>query len=215
VRSARSHTPGEHLASNIGNALMIAPGYVCKALYRLHPQLRLGWYGDDRGEEFGSFAIIQLYHISDAGTENDPKTLFQRWNPTGQHMGPIFNKNGGTSLDYDPLFRVPIVKAKLSDYGINTANVLNGRFLDLVKSWLIPLGRRMREDALERASTFKSNKESMVNEMSKDLWSEAQKPDAITNNIAYKHCKDDIVAFEKRAESNASGVDSYFKRTGM
>ena len=62
---------------------MYCPEYICKAVSRLHPQLRMAWAGGERLHADhmnpGSFALVQLYHVSDTGTEDDPATYLARW----------------------------------------------------------------------------------------------------------------------------------------
>jgi hypothetical protein len=100
------------------------PAAVCRAIYRLHPQLRVGWCGRSpyfEGETNpGAYTICQLYHISDVGSLDEPNTLNELWeigwttDEDGRETrarvdrGPLYNRNGGSTRDWDPLFRVPV-----------------------------------------------------------------------------------------------------------
>ena len=91
---------------------MYAPAHICKALWRIHPWLRFAWAGKPTvGEELnpGSFAVVQLYHIQDAGKPDEEATYKKFWH-VENHLdetndlrcgridrGPIFNKDGGTT----------------------------------------------------------------------------------------------------------------------
>ena len=53
---------------------MLIPEHVCRKLYKKHKWLRWAWEGQDEPGVLnsGAFAIIQLYHISDCGTYDNP-----------------------------------------------------------------------------------------------------------------------------------------------
>jgi hypothetical protein len=71
--------------------------------------------------------------------------------------GPVFNKNGGCSRDWDPAFRVPVFVATLDeDYDLTTREVLDGSFLTSIKRWMTSIERRMRESAREKGRTLAS-----------------------------------------------------------
>ena len=109
---------------------MHPPEWVCEAVYRKYPQLRLAWAGRDPdypGEiNPGGFAIVQLYHVSDCGDIDEPITYREYWDVTNRvgedgtvrrvriDRGPIFARNGSTRRDWDSLFRFPIFCADLS-----------------------------------------------------------------------------------------------------
>ena len=111
----------------------------------------------------GDFALIQLYHISDVGDLNDPSTFRTLWNvqPTLDEngdtrfekidRGPIFNKRGGTTRDWDPLFRVPIFVATLNEeFGVSVEDILTGRIVEHIKRWMRPIVQRVTESAVEQ-----------------------------------------------------------------
>jgi hypothetical protein len=175
----------------------------------------MAWMGDPRGEDYGSFCLIQLYHIRDAGTHDSPLTFYPHWVESKDLAGPIYNRNGGTSLDYDPLFRIPVLKARLADFGITHRQVFSGEFLNKVKDWLVPLGRRLSEDAREKNRQLKSAREDITNEMTEFLWKEANKTGATAPIVAKEFCRDEMKKFNETAEKKAAELDTYFNHVGM
>jgi len=210
---------------------MHAPSWLSQALYRIHPHLRLGWAGRDRkhaGElNPGSFAIVQLYHIRDVGTDEEPIAYRSRWDvdfvdlgdnqpakAKRVHRGPIFNAEGGCTRDWDPLFRKPIWVANLDDYGFSTEDIMSGKFLTTVKDWLVPIKRRIVESAREQGRQLRRDSEAVAGEMTDFLWREAQKSDATSTIQAYKHCKPEMEALERQKEQ-AEFLPNYYMPPGV
>ena len=205
---------------------MHPPGWVCRRLAELHPQLRLGWAGRQRQNDDelnpGSFALVQLYHKQDTGSVDDPTTFRLLWDVdpvvdehgettiVRKERGPIFNKNGGTRRDWDSLSRVPVFVATLDEsYGMDTSDVLSGRFLESVRLWMTPIERRMRESAREKGRQLAGAIDDVAHEATGDLLKEAQKSDAASVVMADKHARDDIVNLEKRVEAQGKVEDSF------
>lgn len=205
---------------------MHAPGWVCRRLHELHPQLRLAWAGREKqhADELnpGAFALVQLYHVHDTGHVDCPTTFRLLWdvNPVvgddGEtHMrkverGPIFNKNGGTKRDWDNLSRVPVFVATLDEeYDMGPDDVLSGRFLDSIRHWMTPIERRMRESAREAGRTLSGAIDDVAHEVSADLVKESHKSDAATVIMANKHAKADMVAAEKATEMRGDIKDAF------
>ena len=205
---------------------MHPPGWVCRRLAELHPQLRLGWAGRQRQSEDelnpGSFALVQLYHKQDTGTLEDPSTFRLLWdvdpvvNEHGEttvvkkERGPIFNKNGGGRRDWDSLFRVPVFVAALDEsFGMTTEDVLSGRFLETIRHWMTPIDRRMRESAREKGRNLASAIDDVAHEATGDLLKDAQKSDAASVIMADKHARGDIENLEKRVEAQGKVEDSF------
>ena len=205
---------------------MHAPGWVCRRLHELHPQLRLAWAGRDKkydGElNPGSFALVQLYHISDTGRSDDLTTYRMLWGSESYQgddgevrtrrieRGPVFNRNGGCSPDWDPAFRVPVFVATLDkDYELSTEQVLSGEFLVDVKRWMTSIERRMRESARAKGRALASTIDDVGHTVAGDLVRESNKTDAATVVMANKHAKPDIEKLEKQIESRGNLADSF------
>ena len=206
---------------------MHPPSWICGALHRIHPQLRLAWHGREKRHENelnpGCFALIQLYHVSDVEEFEDPTTFRLPWvaDPVEGsdgatrlkrvNRGPIFNKEGGTRMDWDSAFRVPIFVATLDEaYEISTNDVLTGRFLDTVRRWMIPIKRRVAESAIEAGKNLESKADDVAGEMTDFLAHEANKPDATSIVMANKHAKGDMNKLEKRLEKAHGQLADYY-----
>ena len=195
---------------------MRPPRWVCRALYDLHPQLRLAWQGrpPSRPGELnaGSFAIVQLYHVRDAGNPDDPTTFRELWSTTiapNEHghavrvrsdRGPLFNKNAETSPDWDPLQRVPVFVMTIDEsYShpdgapLTTRDVYTGRFLEAIKASFGDIRDRVQRSKDAMAKDLSNRCEDMGREMADELWWESKKPEHTSDNtIAYKHVKHQI-----------------------
>ena len=206
---------------------MHPPSWICESLYRIHPLLRLAWHGREKRHENelnpGCFALIQLYHVSDVAEFEDPTTFRLPWvaDPVEGsdgatrlkrvNRGPIFNKEGGTRMDWDSAFRVPIFVATLDGaYDISTNDVLTGRFLDDVRRWMVPIKRRVSESAIEAGRRLESKAENVAGQMTDFLAYEANKPDAATAVMANKHAKGDMDKLEKRLEKAHGQLADYY-----
>ena len=205
---------------------MHAPGWVCRRLHDLHPQLRLAWAG--RGKKYdgelnpGSFALVQLYHISDTGKTDDLTTYRMLWGSEAVRgedgevrtkrveRGPVYNKSGGCSPDWDPAFRVPVFVATLDeDYDLSTRDVLSGQFLTSIERWMTSIERRMRESAREKGRTLASTIDDVGHVVAGDLVKESNKSDAATVIMANKHAKPDVEKLEKQVEARGTIADSF------
>ena len=205
---------------------MHAPSWVCRRLHDLHPQLRLAWAGKDKSYDCelnpGSFALVQLYHISDTGKSDDLTTYRMLWNSESYQgedgevrtrkveRGPIYNKNGGCSRDWDPAFRVPVFVATLDeDYGLTTRDVLNGKFLSSIERWMTSIERRMRESAREKGKSFARAVDDVGHTVAGDLVRDANKTDAATVVMANKHAKPELEKLERQVEARGKLEDAF------
>lgn len=148
---------------------MHPPEWICKELERLHPQLRLGWVGQERrrpDEDLnkGCFALIQLYHSRDHA-----RTYFTPWH-TVDNRGPVYGSR------FDPLARFPIYLAD-----IEPADVFSGACLPAIKRWMRPMKERYMESAKEKGKQYEAEVQDMA-EGAADymLWS-ANKPDSTSD----------------------------------
>jgi len=206
---------------------MHPPSWICRALHRVHPKLRLAWLGREKAYEDelnpGSFALVQLYHISDVAEFEDPTTFRLPWTADPVegsdgatriervNRGPIFNKDGGTRADWDSAFRIPIFVATLDEsYDMTLEDVLSGRFLEDVRRWMIPIQKRIQESAIEAGKNLESRADNVAGQMTDFLAYEANKPDAASITMANKHAKPDMVKFEKRHEKAHGQLKDYY-----
>jgi hypothetical protein len=171
---------------------MHPPVSACEAVYAIHPQLRIAWAGRERKfpeeENPGSFALVQLYHISDVGQIGDTNTFRELWDVTvwysdygkadiiRANRGPIFNRYGGTDRDWDPLFRIPVFVATLDEaYGLKIEDVYSGKFIVDVKRWMRPYYQRFEESSKAKAADYRRRMDDMGNSATDYLWHKASK----------------------------------------
>ena len=209
---------------------MHAPEFVCKALYRTHPQLRLAWQGRPRkyaGEiNPGSFAIVQLYHVRDVGDLDDTFTFREMWDttvvagPTGTpervrvQRGPIFSRDGSTRPDWDPLFRVPVFVMTLDEAythpdgePIVPQDVLSGKILPTIREFLQPVKKRIVEADLDRKRDLKSKARDLGGQIGEELWYKAKRHDnAARRDIAYKHVRSQIARADHQIQRSKAKI---------
>jgi hypothetical protein len=176
----------------------------------------LAWWGKPPDKEgavnCGSFAIVQLYHINDAGLPDDPLLYREPWHTTVKlneagtetrvrvERGPIFNKNGTTKPDWDPLFRVPVFVMTVDDKyqypdgsSFSERDLYTGKFIEGIKYFLTPIQNRIKRSKDTRVAELRSAAEDLGGEIGERLWHKANRPDtAADNTIAYKHVKDQV-----------------------
>lgn len=196
---------------------MHPPAYVCKALFQLHPQLRLGWAGRERQHKDelnpGSFALIQLYHNRDCGSYDFPTTYREFWDVTPRldahgalmnvvsNRGPIFNRWGGGHRDWDPLMRKPIFVTELDPW-----SVLSGQFIHDIRGWMTSIVDRVVDSARERGRNLKRRTQDISGQMTDHLWHLANKTDSAYNPVAWKHMRDEV--YQLNAQSEQSGANA-------
>jgi hypothetical protein len=163
----------------------------------------------------GSFALVQLYHVRDADgcyRELWDRTDVQDNDYTVRTVridrGPVFAKDGGSRKDWDERY-VPVYVANLADYGITPQQVFSGEFLGTVRRWLTPIVKRVVDSAREAGKDLKRQTGDIADEAAKFQWREAQRADATRPCLAYKHCKDDMKAWERQRE-RASNLENYY-----
>lgn len=173
---------------------MEAPSHITEALYRLHPQARLGWVGEDRlsPEEplnKGKFALLQLYVRVDA-----ERTFYgEPWND----RGPVFGR------PYDRLARLPVMLTMIAP-----AHVLNGAFLCacevcleghevclkvgcahrhadiLIRRWMMSLPERIERAALAKGRQYQAELDNMAGEIGSEVyWRTKHGESAVTPGV--------------------------------
>lgn len=187
---------------------MHPPSSTCKQLARLHPQLRLAWNGKSK-----DFAVVQLYHISNAGSPDNPNTYFQRWNE-----GPVFSKNGDNKRDWDPLFRVPMFAGSAADFccdcefscehGIE--GVFSGKLIAGVKRALQNTAEKKRERRRAMQRDFNREREDLNREMGDFLWHQANKTGEESIDVPWEFARDDVRRMYAQKERREQQLNDYF-----
>lgn len=216
---------------------MHPPGAVCKALYDVHPQLRLAWAGRPPkypGETNpGSYAIVQLYHIQDCGDLDDTMVTFREfWDTTirpnahGQAervritRGPIFNKNGGTERDWDPLVRIPVFVMTIDEEyeypdGSNfrgIEDVHSGKYLVAIKAYLAKdIKTRAIESGIEKGKTVARKIDEIGRDGADYLWHEANKTGETSDtSITYESTRHQLARLDRQNEMMKDEVRDMF-----
>jgi len=197
---------------------MHVPQAVCRQLYRLNKQLRFAWFGAERpvdSEELncGDFAIVQLYHISDAGTPDEPNTFFQRWE---REYGPIWSKDGRGLTDWDPLFRVPILVARCGDFGVTKSDVLSGAVIPVVEEWY--RRTRTKAAALERkrmGRELASRLDDVADGITDNLWSLGSKSGESGVSATWEDRRAELARLEVQRHNSRQRLLHYYDTVGM
>lgn len=202
---------------------MLAPRAICSALYRVNRSARIAWAGSPAKHEddlnAGSFALVQLFPVGLVGSLDEPVIPNELWHVTNKadehgrairvriDRGPIFNRWGGTSPDWDPLFFVPVYVARFADYGIPNEAVTCGAFLPVIRRWMQPMKKRF-EDSVERAGReLKRKAREIGREGGQRLWREANKHTSSGPIVPYSQdVRKEVDAFFKRNE----GLENYY-----
>lgn len=207
---------------------MEVPGFVCRALHRIHPELRLAWHGRERrfedGDELnlGSFALIQLLPAQVVGSLAEPLIYSELWDVSPRindggnlemmkvNRGPIFNKNGGVAPDWDPLAKIPIYNICLASMGFTNERVVNGDFLKFVPAWLESAKSRFKRSMEQAYKDHKSELDSMSSEATDFLWREAQRSTANSPIVPWEFGKEEVYNYMEKKSSSRS-LESCYK----
>ncbi len=168
---------------------MTPSSWICKALYRCNPKLRLAWHGRERTENCdinaGNFALVQLFPAQVVGPLHDPNIYSELWDITPRlnqfgvvemtkiNRGPIFNRHGGTTRDWDPITQVPVYLIDLEGLGFDKYRVLNGEFLLYLPRWQTSAKKRLKASLEERYKDHKREINDLSREAGDYLWSRA------------------------------------------
>jgi hypothetical protein len=203
---------------------MHAPSAICSALYRLNPSARLAWAGEARKSEgelnAGSFALVQLYPAKTVGPIDAPYIPNELWYTTvrpdehGQativkiDRGPIFNRYGGTTPDWDMLAFVPVYVARFKDYKMSNEAVQSGAILPLLQRWMQPLKKRVADSQEQAGRELKKKAREIGEEAGKRLWREALKSDATSPIVPYdSSVRKEMDGFFKAND----GLENYYR----
>ncbi len=203
---------------------MLPSSWICTALHRINPKLRLAWHGRERDElndiNAGDFALVQLFPAQRVGPLHDPVIYSELWsvsprmNEHGQmemvkiDRGPIFNRRGGTALDYDPLMEIPIYIINLGGLGFDKYRVLNGEFLLHLPRWGTSAKKRMKASMEAQYRQAKSQVKDMAGEASDFLWREANKTGATTPTVTWDDARADVTKMYEKQEHRK--LESYY-----
>lgn len=200
------------------------PGrFASETLARLNPLARLAWAGRKRQtpDELnpGNFCLVQLYPMRMVGSLEEPNINQELWDVTtranahGQVLrqaisrGPIFNKKGGLTRDWDTLFYVPIYVAKFVDYGLADSAISHGGFKPMIERWATNMRIRVQQSIKERGKVLKSQ----VNEISEGaadrMWHSANKANSTSSDTT---TREERVAAQKQLEKQRSNFEGYY-----
>ena len=113
---------------------MHAPEWVLKEIELLHPQVRLGWDGQE-------FWVLQLYQKRDSDL-----TMYCPWDRAGPVQGSYF----------DPQRRVPVMLCPVS-----ARDVFSGKVKTLVKEMLQPITQQILESRDEAGKALRDDIDDM------------------------------------------------------
>ena len=198
---------------------MHPPEFVCKSLFRINRNLRLAWHGrpkqqveiDKDETNCGDFALVQLFPAAVVGPLHDPNIFSELWEMSprmvngrvemvGIDRGPIFNKHGGTSRDWDPITQVPVYIINLGGLGFDKYRILSGEFLKFVPAWQSSARKRMKSSIESQYRAHKHELKELASEATDFLWKEANKTGATSPTVAWKHAKEDVTAMYEKQE---------------
>jgi hypothetical protein len=170
---------------------MEAPAWLCKKVFEIAPYARLGWAGEPSKDPNilnpGGFAIIELARAHEVGSLDEPRIPQELWKVTtranrhGQAIrcridrGPIFNRWGGTTPDYDALNYVPVFVGRPKDYGVSEHAFYHGAVIPMLRRWETKVKERVAEDRNEKAKIVKAQLDDVSRDGTERLWSMAQR----------------------------------------
>ena len=186
---------------------MHPPKQICREIYDLHKHLRLAWMGRPKAfpEELdpGDFVIVQLMHESNCGTYEKPRTIKEFWEVETYEKSPgifaqrkvnrgiLFNRDGGTSPDWDRLSRRPVIIASVTPaFGLSPHSLYDGTLREFVKRNLVPrkeMLRRRVDAARAKGRRIDERISDHCAEMTEYMWWEGNKADQTSPQIAKKH----------------------------
>jgi hypothetical protein len=207
---------------------MHPPSHICEALYRADPLLRLAWEGRPGFNE-GWFHLIKLYPSQFAWSlDKDPVTVRMFWDLQEvmdewgvvrlqkYYRGPLFDRKGGGSLDYDPLKYYPVSLASLNEsWGTTTYDVFSGRILTrLLKPHQEK--RKIKESAIEEGKELDAYAGDLAGDMIENMAFEGNKTGAASvSNLALKHAKEQVKSdarARKQLDGDHSLADTFVSR---
>jgi hypothetical protein len=201
-----------------------APAWLCERVFEIAPYARLAWAGevskDPKELNPGGYAIVELARSSEVGSLDEPRIPQEIWHVTtrannhGQVVrrridrGPIFNRRGGTSPDWDLLGLVPVFVARPKDYGLDDRAFYHGAVIPLLQRWTTSVKDRQRKDQEKRAKEVKQQLDDISRDGTERLWSMAQKSDAtdIRTTTREERIKEHARLLRQRAD-----FEGYFK----
>jgi hypothetical protein len=208
---------------------MHAPAHICRALYKVAPELRLAWLGlsykkrvsgvwETGNDDKGCFAIVQIESMRRVGTPDKPKVPQLMWPFHVDDPGPIFNRNGGTEPDWDMLSEVPLFIHTIdSDLGMDHSWVFGA------SSRIVAHIAQHRTDEATRRKRLRAeleakgkNKLQQIDETVEAFTEGVQwfnsKHDSERYVIAKKHYKADQ---KKKRRVRKFSADHYVKQAGL
>ena len=207
---------------------MYPPSSSCKALYRMHKQLRLCWVGPAK-----CFGVVQLYHQRDVGDIDDPEYCFRElfkittretrpgcYERVSVDRGHIFNRWGTTALDYDPYVRYPVWVATLNNQMTyvdgepirHPEDVYSGKFMLAIEGWLTPIKDRLRLARFKHARDIINRAEDIGSQMTDDVWALGKDGTSTTNHmLPYKFNKKQIARNDHFVQTRQDNLMKYWE----
>ena len=205
---------------------MHPPRHICEGLYRKNKQFRLGWMG-----EADAFAVLRLIPARLVGRRDDPETFGSFWdcavvaNEYGgfdtlkHYSGPIFNRYGGVTPDWDITQRVPIIVDVADRPGwLDERDIVNGAF---VKRFQVVSQRQVRADNAKILLEQGMDAEARVKDLAADSQARvmhgANQSSDVGVIMARKHQKADFGKFEEQAEKTSDALNftvRFLKKSG-
>lgn len=215
---------------------MKPPAWVCRALYRLDPSLRLGWMGrvpnSESEENPGSFVLVRLVPLSTSGTDEAPRILEEFWasalisplsgwfTTVKVERGPIFGVNGRPRPDWDPLFFKPVIlQAFNAEWGFSHEDVFSGYIVEHVRRQLATSKehrRRLARQALQEGRDLESTVNDLGNTMGDEWYRNNNQVGATGQPLAWKHARQNLTKeFIDYKEGKYNFTDYHLKELGL
>lgn len=115
---------------------MYPPQHVCRQLYDFDPNLRLCWIGEDfEGTGEGCFGLVEIRPQARVEDSQGKRKTIEPWFPYDiAAAGPVYNRQGGITRDYDALTQAPVLICTISpQWGMHTRDVYGTRLLSILR----------------------------------------------------------------------------------
>lgn len=199
------------------------PSGPCRALYETNKSARYCWVGQPAKEgelNPGHYGLVQLYPSNLVGDLDEPNIPDELWyignalDVTGKLVrkridrGPIFNRRGGTTPDWDMLQYVPVYVARFVDYRMSDQATYSGAMRPLIERWMTSARERVIKSAEAAGRELKRKAREIGEEGGKRLWHEAKKHTSSGAIIPYdSDVKREMDEFYRRNE----GLENYYR----
>lgn len=162
--------------------------------------------------------MVQLYHIRDCGTYEEPKSYRQFWEVDllqdevgGFHVvpaigrGEVFNKHGEPKRDWDPLFRKPVMVCSFTK-----DEVTSGAFLHNVREMCVSIKKRLYAQRSSAHRGAVNKMEAISSQIADEQWSMAQKSDQESPIVPMEWAKKDVERMYNKRQCMAEALRKYY-----